>query len=293
MSQTTDTLSGMLVRRAARTAPSSLSARLEEEWLADLRERASGPSRLAFAFGCFWASATIGREHRPLTAAVASAVHGNAATLIQPPGFLSSRAVTFGLVLCLHAAVFYGLMLAGMHTRLFKPADPAPLKPRMIDVPPPKIVPPAPRIDLRFTYEFRLPPIVDPPPLEPKRIPDPIVGELGPPEPPVLPDKGSLPREVIHVQGGAGLGFPHPDEYYPDAARRLEEQGTTSLQVCVDAAGRLTGEPISTQTSGSARLDTAAIRLAKAGSGHYRPSTDDGRPVNSCYPLRIRFQLKN
>jgi hypothetical protein len=50
---------------------------------------------------------------------------------------------------------------------------------------------------------------------------------------------------------------------------------------------------MTTQTSGSGRLDTAAIRLAKAGSGHYRPSTDDGRPVSSCYPFKIRFQLKN
>ena len=147
MSQKTDTLAAMLVRRAARAAPSSLSARLEEEWLADLHERTSGPSRLGFALGCFWASAAIGRN--PLVVSVASAAHGNAATLIQPPRFISSRAVTFGLVLCLHAAVFYGLMLAGMHTPLFKPADPPPLVPHMIDEPQPKITPPPPGIDLR------------------------------------------------------------------------------------------------------------------------------------------------
>jgi hypothetical protein len=81
-----------------------LSARLEEEWLADLRERTSGPSRLGFALGCFWASAAIGREHRPLTVPLANAARGNA-TVIQLPRFLSPRAVTFGLVLCLHAAV--------------------------------------------------------------------------------------------------------------------------------------------------------------------------------------------
>lgn len=95
------------------------------------------------------------------------------------------------------------------------------------------------------------------------------------------------------MQGGTGPGFPHPDEYYPDVARRLEEQGMTTLKVCVDARGRLTADPVAAETSGSARLDAAAIRLAKAGSGHYRPSTDDGRPVSSCYPVRIRFQLRN
>jgi len=33
-------------------------------------------------------------------------------------------------------------------------------------------------------------------------------------------------------------------------------------------------------------------QLARAGSGHYRATTEDGQPVNSCYPLGIRFQLK-
>ena len=79
MSQTTDTLSSLLVRRAARTAPANFSARLEEEWLADLHERTSGPSRFAFALGCFWASAAIGRECRPLAVPA-----GNAATLVPP-----------------------------------------------------------------------------------------------------------------------------------------------------------------------------------------------------------------
>jgi len=292
MSQTTDSLSGMLVRRAARTAPSSLSARLEEEWLADLHERAAGPSRLAFALGCFWASAAIGREHRPLTVPVASAAQGNAATLIQHPRFFSSRAVTFGLVVCLHAAVLYGLMLAGIHTRLFKPADPAPLVPHMIDEPQPKITPIPPGIDLRIAGKIQVPRIVESPP-ELDTLPDAAAGDPGIAELPAFVGGISPARNVIRVPGGAGPGFPHPDEYYPDAARRLEEQGATTLQVCVDAGGRLSADPVPIQTSGSLRLDAAAIRLAKAGSGHYRPSTDDGRPVNSCYPLRIRFQLRN
>ena len=276
MSQKTDTLPGMLVRSAARTAPCSLSARLEEEWLADLHERTSGPSRLAFALGCFWASAAIGRD--PQIVSVASAAHGNTATLVQPPRFVSSRAVTFGLVLCLHAAVFYGLMLAGMHAHLFRPADPPPLSPDMIDEPRSKITPPPPGIDLRLTYQPR-PPRIDPGAPELKGPADEVADDPNPPDPPPPSLQNPPPRNVIHVQGGVGPGFPDPDEYYPDVARRQEEQGTTTLRVCVNAAGRLTADPVSTQTSGSARLDAAAIRLAKAGSGHYRPSSDDGRPV--------------
>jgi hypothetical protein len=33
--------------------------------------------------------------------------------------------------------------------------------------------------------------------------------------------------------------------------------------------------------------------LARAGSGHYRPTTEDGRPVTACYPIKIRFELRN
>ena len=41
------------------------------------------------------------------------------------------------------------------------------------------------------------------------------------------------------------------------------------------------------------RLNEGALRLAKAGSGHYGATIEDGRPVNSCYPFRIRFDLRN
>jgi hypothetical protein len=77
MSQTTETLTIALVRRAARAAPGSLSARLEEEWLADLYQRTSGLSRLRFAIGCYWAGAAIGREHRSARVSVASTAPGS------------------------------------------------------------------------------------------------------------------------------------------------------------------------------------------------------------------------
>jgi TonB family protein len=97
---------------------------------------------------------------------------------------------------------------------------------------------------------------------------------------------------VIRVQGGPGSGFPNTDDYYPSIAKRLEEQGVTTVGVCVGADGRLTSVPTIAQTSGSSRLDDGALLLAKAGSGHYRAATEDGRPVNSCYSFRVRFALR-
>ena len=140
--------------------------------------------------------------------------------------------------------------------------------------------------------KLQLPPLTDLTPQPPKTTSEVLVPEPDSFKLAAFPAQTAQPRDVLHVQGGAGPGFPHPDEYYPDASIRREEQGAATLRVCVDAAGRLTSDPSTEESSGSDRLDMAAIRLAKAGSGHYRPSTDDGRPVNSCYPVKIRFQLK-
>jgi TonB family protein len=82
------------------------------------------------------------------------------------------------------------------------------------------------------------------------------------------------------------------DDYYPSAAKRLEEQGIATVGVCVDANGRLTSDPTTVQSSGSSRLDQGALQLAKAGSGHYRATTEDGRRVSSCYSFRVRFELR-
>jgi TonB family protein len=88
------------------------------------------------------------------------------------------------------------------------------------------------------------------------------------------------------------MGFPNADDFYPQAARRLEEQGSVIVQVCVDPKGRLTSEPTTVQSSGNARLDGGALVLAKAGSGHYRATTEDGHAVGSCYAFRVVFTLK-
>ncbi len=293
MSQATEALSLALVRRAARAAPSSLSARLEEEWLADLHERTSGLSRLRFALGCYWAGVAIGLEHRSAGVAVASSAPGNVSLIVESPGFLSSRAVTFGLVLSLHAAIFGGLMMAG--TTFLKPAEPPALQPRVIDQPLPQIKPPPWQFHEFVLEAPKVPPVL--PPVDPPTNDGPVPTMVLSPDPGVLssqdPSVTLPPHDSVRVQGGTGAAFPHPDDYYPDASRRLEEQGAAVLKVCVDAAGRLMTDPVKEETSGSGRLDAAAVRLAKAGSGQYRPTTEDGHPVPACYPIKIRFQLRN
>ena len=71
-----DALAHRMLRRAARTAPESLSERLEEEWLADLSERRGLVSRLSFALGCCWAVMVIRRDHLPVKIPASSSTSG-------------------------------------------------------------------------------------------------------------------------------------------------------------------------------------------------------------------------
>jgi biopolymer transport protein ExbD len=58
-----DSAANRIIQSAARRAPSTLSERLEEEWLAASPEQRGPLRRLGFALGCCWAAMAIRREH--------------------------------------------------------------------------------------------------------------------------------------------------------------------------------------------------------------------------------------
>ena len=92
---------------------------------------------------------------------------------------------------------------------------------------------------------------------------------------------------------GLGKGFPNVDDYYPDASRRLGEEGLTLVGICVGPDGKLTEPPKVGKTSGHERLDQAAVKVASVGSGRFKPATEEGKPVTKCTQLPIRFKLHN
>jgi TonB family protein len=285
-----DGLSQGLIRRAARRAPGSLSERLEEEWQADLAERRGGFSRLRFAVGCCWATRIIAHDHGIAVLPAAGSAVGRGSFIGYTHGhspLFSRRTMTFLLVACLHAAVLYGLMI-GLTSKFIK-VNATRLETREIFTPPRRDLPPTPRPNVSPTT-------IEVPPPDVLRIEDdrpdalrPEIHDPAPPESPPLPP----PAMVSRVQGGPGIGFPSTDDFYPSAAIFMGEKGTATVGVCVDSKGRLTSPPTMVQSTGSSRLDEGALKLARAGSGHYRASTEDGRPVNSCYSFRIRFDLRN
>jgi periplasmic protein TonB len=285
-------LAHWLIHHAARKAPPDLSERLEEEWRADLAVRSSASSRLRFALGCCWATGVIVREHGPASIPVASAAMGPKLTVgyaSDESGIVARRSITFFLVAGLHIALFYGLM-TGLAFKIIK-VMPMSLQTRLLQPPQERALPPLPPPQLTKSA-IEIPPPYFPPTEGPMENGDIIAGS-----PKVLSDRPDTPpeippHEVIRVQGGPGIGFPNTDDYYPSIAKRMEEQGVTTVRVCVGANGRLTSVPTIAQTSGSLRLDDGALLLAKAGSGHYRAATEDGRAVNSCYSFRVRFALR-
>lgn len=279
-----------LVACAARQAPPDLAERLQEEWLADLLARKSAPSRIRFGLGCCWATRIIVREFG--VAAVAGGGSASGQRLLVGYGghdfsWFSRRSTALLAIVLLHVAAFYAYT-SGLAQRIV-PVSPDWMRGVQIapEVRTPPIPPPLPKPTFTPTTvdkfptpltRFDLPP--DPTAITVARSPEPHVA------PPVVP-------AVTRVPGGPGAGFPDSEDYYPPSIVRLGESGATVVSVCVDPRGRLTAAPVIAQSSGIALLDQGALKLATAGSGHYRPTTENGRPVSSCYAFRVRFHLED
>jgi TonB family protein len=80
-------------------------------------------------------------------------------------------------------------------------------------------------------------------------------------------------------------------DFYPPESRKLKEEGITRVKVCVNERGELIGDPVVVVSSGHPRLDEASIKLAKAGSGRYTPTTRAGKPISDCMEFNINWKL--
>ena len=278
-------LAQRLLVHAARKAPGALAARLEEEWLADLQTRRGGFARWRLALGCCWATAVIARELRAPQLATSGAPRALLGELRQELPGLSRRSLVLLVSAAVQALLLYGFASGFAHRVVRalpvvshvefledkaapRPVPPPLAHPKLLSVPLIDLTYPMPQLDL---------PRDDTSVTQVREV-------LAPPKP--IP-----PHAVNRVAGGPGKEFPQTADFYPETSRRLEETGAAHVQVCVDTHGRLTADPVIARSSGSRRLDAAALDLARAGSGHYVPTTEDGAAVNACFAYRIRFEL--
>jgi protein TonB len=204
---------------------------------------------------------------------------------VQDASFLSTRAIVLIVIIVLHVLLAYGLAtgLARKAIELIAP----PIQSDIIeevqqhDLPPP---PPPP--------EFERPPVEVPPPdinidIPVEAAPSTAITDVT--------DKHVAAPPPAHVSSrtnpSTGKNFPNSADYYPAASMRLGEEGSAVVHACVAPGGKLSEDPTIAKTSGSARLDEGAIKLAKA--GRYIAGTDDGKPTTACFNMSIKFQLKN
>ena len=202
--------------------------------------------------------------------------------------FFSQRAIFFMAIVGLHIALYF-MFEAGLATKVIKMIEP----PVQVDV-------------VQEVKKVETPPPPPPPKMEhpPVEIPPPEVTINMPAEPQttaitnvttkhvdVPPPAPPAPRQVVHVSAALDLKHsPSTQDYYPPTSQRLGEQGNTTIKLCAAPDGSVQGQPEVVKSSGSPRLDEAAVRWGT----HVRmkPATDDGKAVQGCAMLLVKFELQ-
>jgi periplasmic protein TonB len=82
---------------------------------------------------------------------------------------------------------------------------------------------------------------------------------------------------------------PPTDDYYPPTSRRMNETGSTTIDVCLDDGGKMQGDPKVSKSSGSSRLDEAAVRWGS--HARFIQGTLNGKPTASCTAFLVTFKL--
>lgn len=98
------------------------------------------------------------------------------------------------------------------------------------------------------------------------------------------------PPKAAGVKAPPKVKFGDTGGYYPEASRRLSEEGTATVRMCVGANGRQNATPTIVASSGKERLDQAAISYAKD-QRVLAPGMEDGKAVDQCFDFRVRFAL--
>ncbi|MHB1542129.1 MAG: energy transducer TonB [Steroidobacteraceae bacterium] len=204
---------------------------------------------------------------------------------VQDTQFFTRRTAVLIAIIALHVLILYALA-TGLMQKAVRLAAP-PIQTQIVrqvhkHLPPPPPPPP----------QLVQPQVQVPPPLIQINVPAAQSHAItvtkhvvtAPPAPPPAPPATYTPPQ-------AGRGFPRTQSYYPESSRRLGEQGTATVNICIGPNGRLTSAPRLIRSSGSPRLDRAALRYARATSGHWIPEKRNGVPISSCAALPIKFRL--
>jgi protein TonB len=204
----------------------------------------------------------------------------------QPSLFSGRRGAALIAVILLHVVIVWGFYtgLAGqLVQKIIPPVEIAQIeKPKDVDKPPP----PPPKLE-------EIKPYVPPPEFVDIQAAPPettaisvITQERAPPAAPVVA------APVQHSVSSPKMDPKHPfkigEEYYPDASKRANEEGSCILLMKVAATGQILDATVQT-TSGFPRLDEACLKGVKGQK--MMPALEDGKPVEGTFPFKITWKL--
>ncbi|MGE7139501.1 energy transducer TonB [Luteibacter sp. NPDC031894] len=201
------------------------------------------------------------------------------------------RIVAMSAAIALNTAALVAVMRPVVATLAFSPPEPPAL--RLIDHPAePRIVAPPP-IDLKplpvkpkTLPVQRAKPVDVPPPVAPSVPTDEGTAPIAPPQPmDVAPPATPAAPVEAHL---AYVSAPAPA--YPRAAIAAHMEGTVTLRVLVDEAGRPL-DVVVENSSGHALLDKAARDQVLA-KWRFQPATAGGRPVRAWARIPVSFDLR-
>jgi protein TonB len=198
--------------------------------------------------------------------------------------FFSRRAIIFIAIVILHIGMYLAFE-SGLATRIIHAADTT-LETNIVqdvkqrDLPPP---PPPPKLER--------PPVEIPPSDVQINVP---VESTSTAITNVTTKHVEAPPPVAHtvVRTAAVEAVKlDPRDFYPPTSVRMNETGRAIINYCWGPDGILTGVPTIAKSSGSSRLDEAAIKLGS--KERMKPGTEDGKPVQGCKQLAVKFELND
>jgi len=195
-------------------------------------------------------------------------------------GYNQRRMVAFAAIVALHVLIGWAFITGfgqAMVAQIVRDVQVTIIKPDEVkETPPP---PPKPNLDR-------------PPPVS---VPAPIISINIPMEAPpiMITDRPPPPRPVAVVASTPIITVQQPncgEEFYPSQARRLNQEGSAVVKVCVGANNKI-DRPISLiNSSGFPLLDEAAGKCMAV--GRFKAGTVEGKPTPSCKNYKVTFRQK-
>lgn len=212
---------------------------------------------------------------------------------------LRAKVGSFGIVLALHAVLFY-LISSGMLTRMVDAAIPQAVLVTFVAAPtPPKAEPPAaiktvPMAKLLppVLPSVPVPVIVLAPPPNTISVTQVPVEKVAAPAPVAVVIAAQAPAPVTQTPKtipSAGMEYILPPQtIYPQMSKRMGEQGKVVLRILVGENGK--PDQVQVQSSsGFSRLDEAGRQAGQR--VQFKPHIEDGRAVQVYVILPLNFQL--